>query len=224
VLKVLHVQVPHRDRNVADVVWDYLREDALDGGTRLRLRQNGVRVGVGNAEWWGAVQQALDGIEGTRSLVTSPVRLPPGYPLSLELDEGPREQHLFFMASDGVLTGESWPQSRNVLRVSYEVNVEHPEHVRLMVVPEVRQHLEGWRWVRNEAGLTREPNVNGRAFGVVGFLADLRPGEFLLVAPGEQAEVYGLVGNAFLSREEQGCRYDSYVFLRADVSHVVQRH
>ena len=45
----------------------------------------------------------------------------------------------------------------------------------------------------------------------------------LEMAPGEQADVYGLVGSTFLARGQDGRRFDSYVFLRADVNHVAQR-
>ncbi len=222
VLTVLKVQVPRAEREHADSLWNHLREDLFDSGTALRLQRNGVRVGVGNAQWWEAVRGTLNAITGIQSISTLPMRLPPNYPLAVELDTAPREQTLFYMAEDGILTGETWPQSRNVLRMSYELDLEHPERIRLMVVPEVRQKLNGWRWVKSVNGLTQLPNYGGRAFGVAGFLVDLEPGEFLLIAPGEQSKVFGLVGNAFLVCEEDGRRYDSYVFLRADVNHVVQ--
>ena len=148
----------------------------------------------------------------------------PAFPLALELDERPREQTLFFLGDDGILTGETWPQSRNVLRVSYEISPANPERVRVAVVPEVRQRLDGWRWVRSGAGLAQVPQYSGRAFGAAGFTVDLEPGEFLLVAPGPQADLYGMVGGAFLSSEREGERCDSYVFLRADMNHVAFRN
>ncbi len=222
-LTVLHVQVPADRREQIEPLWNHLREDVLGSATALRLRKNGLRVGVGNAEWWDAVKATLDAVEGVRSRTLDPVRLPPDFPLALELDQRPREQTLFYVADDGVLTGETWPHSRNVLRVSYVLNRLHPERVRLLVVPEVRQRLDGWRWVRGAAGLTQEPEYNGRAFPAAAFAADLEPGEFLLVAPSRDADVYGIVGGVFLSGEPDAGRYDTYVFLRADVNHVALR-
>ncbi len=224
VLTVLNVQVPRAQRTSADPLWNHLREDVLDGETALRLRRNGLRVGIGNGQWWEAVRATLDAVAGVRSISMEPVRLPPGYPLALEMDTAAREQTLFFVGQDGVLTGETWPQSRNVLRLSYDLNPEHPERIRLAVVPEVRQHLDGWRWAKTDAGMARLPNYAGRAFGAAAILVDLEPGEFLLVAPGEQSDAFGLVGGAFLGGGEGGERYDSYVFLRADVNHVAQRN
>jgi len=224
VLTILHVAVPPRSRAQTEPLWNHLREDVFDSATAVRLQKNGVRVGVGNAEWWDAVKATLDATDGVHSQALDPVRVPPAFPLALELDERPREQTLFFLGDDGILTGETWPQSRNVLRVSYEVNPANPERVRVAVTPEVRQRLDGWRWVRSGAGLAQVPQYSGRAFGAAGFTVDLEPGEFLLVAPGPQADLYGMVGGAFLSSERAGERCDSYVFLRADMNHVAFRN
>jgi hypothetical protein len=107
--------------------------------------------------------------------------------------------------------------------VSCGLDLQQPERLHLLVVPEVRQQLDGWRWVRREAGLTQMRNHGGRAFAAAGFALDLGPGEFAVVAPGERADVFGIVGGAFLVREQDGTRFDSYVFLRADVNHVAYR-
>lgn len=224
VLNVLYVRVPREARGQVEPVWNHLRENVVDGVVAARLVGNGLRIGVGHEASWAAVKAALDALDGVRAVALEPVRVPAGYPLAFELDERPREQTLFFVAADGVLTGETWPASRNVLRVHYELNLERPDTVRLVVVPEVRQRQMGWRWIRSEAGLTQVPKYGGRAFGAAGFAVDLAAGEFLLVAPGAQADVYGLIGGAFLSYEDDGQRTDSYVFLRADVNHVAQHH
>jgi hypothetical protein len=223
VLNILHVLVPRHDHEQTRPLWSHLREDVCDATTAWRLERNGLRVGVGHARWWDAIQANLDAITGVRSITLDPVRLPPSYPLALELDTEPREQTLFYLGDDGILTGETWPDSRNVLRISYELNLEQPDRLRLVVVPEVRQKLDGWRWTRNQVGLVQVPNYNGRAFGMASVVADLDPGEFLLVAPSDRSQVAGLVGNRFLVRDENGRTYDSLVFLRAEVSHVAQR-
>jgi hypothetical protein len=224
VLTVLCVKIPQRARQQAAPLWNHLSEDVLASDTLARLAQNGLRVGVGHAEWWDAVKSVLDATPGTRSLPLDPVRVPPKYPLALELDRQAREQTLFFVSDDGILTGETWPQSRNVLRVSYELDLAAADRVKVTVVPEVRQRLEGFRWVRSEAGLSQTPDYNGRAYNAAGFQVELTTGEFLLVCPSEQAALFGILGGAFLSAEEDGERYDSYVFLRADVNHVAHRN
>jgi len=221
VLTVLHVQVPRSQRELVEPLWNHLREDVLASEDVLRLRNNGMRVGVGHAEWWTPIKAILDSADGVLTHTLDPVRIPPGYPLSLELDDEPHDQTLFFMAADHVLTGETWTQSRNVLRVSCGLDLERTERVHMAVVPEVRQRLAGWRWIRGESGLMQLPNYNGRAYPAAGLALALEPGQFLLVAPAEEANLYGIVGGAFLLRQQEEQLYESYVFLRADVNHVV---
>jgi hypothetical protein len=224
VLSTLHVQVPRSERLHAESVWNHLREDLFDVRTFTRLEKNGMRVGAGNARWWNAIQTVLNSIPGVRSVALDPVRLPPNYPLSLELDTEPQDQTLFWVEGDGIFSGESWPHSRNVLRVSYDLHLEDPEKVRMVVVPEVRQSLKGWKWIRSDVGLTQMPQYHGRSFEAAGFWADVKPGEFLLVAPNEAADVGNVIGGAFLVQAPEGRTYDSYVFLRVDVNHVAQRN
>jgi hypothetical protein len=45
-LTALRVRVPRAQRARAEMLWNHLREDALDNGTTLRLQRNGLRVGV----------------------------------------------------------------------------------------------------------------------------------------------------------------------------------
>jgi hypothetical protein len=189
---------------------------------RKRLRQNGLRVGVGHAQWWEPIKLALEAIEGHQVMFAAPIRAPVGFPLSLELDSGPREQTLFYVGLDGVLSGDTWPESRNVLRLTYGPDPRDADQIMLVAVPEVQQKRDGWEWVRTEAGLWQVPRQAMQSFDAVGFAVTLSPGEFALVAPSEAAQVRGLLGGAFLTRELQGRHYSSYVFLRPEARHVGQ--
>jgi hypothetical protein len=199
-----------------------LREDVLDDETRLRLRQNGLRVGVGHAQWWEPIKVAMEAIEDHRVTFATSIRVPIGFPLSLELDSEPREQTLFCVGSDGVLSGTTWPDSRNVLRVVYGPDPRDAERVLLLAVPEVHQRREGWEWVRTESGLWQVPRQSMQRFEAAGFTLPLGPGEFVLVAPSENARIVGLLGQAFLTRASEGRRYNSYVFLRPEARQVGQ--
>lgn len=218
-LHMMLVQVPFEGRKLAEKVWNHVRENALPSEQSLLLRRNGVRVGVGHEQWWDAVKAALDAVEGTQVNLPDPVRIPPNYPLALELDSEPHDQTLFFMDYDGILTGSTWLQGRNVLRVSYVLDARGEDRVLLSAVPEVRQRQTGLRWIRTEAGLWQVPRFGGRAFPAAGFSVGLEPGEFVLIAPSDKAGLFGLVGGAFLTEEKDGQRLDAYVFLRPVVKH-----
>jgi hypothetical protein len=107
-----------------------------------------------------------------------------------------------------------------VLRVTYGPDIQDADRIVLRVVPEVHQKQDGWQWLRTEAGLWQVPRQAMRAFDAAGFALTLAPGEFALLAPNENAQVYGLLGGAFLTRESQGRHYRSYVFLRPEARHV----
>ena len=221
-LSILHVLIPREGLRDADKVWNYVREDAFNAETQIRFRENGLRVGVGHAQWWEPIKAVLDAIEGHKVTMATPVHLPIGYPLLLELDSEPQEQTLFYVGADGILTGNTWPESRNVLRVTYAPDAQASDHVILYAVPEVYRQEKGWEWVRSEAGLRIDPSQSMEAFSVVGLAASLAPGEFLLIAPSENARIYGLLGGAFFTRISQGQHLSSFVFLRPEAREVDQ--
>lgn len=204
-------------------MWRQLREDVFDAETQLRLRENGFRVGVGHTDFWSSIREALDAIPDQRVTQTAPVRVPFGFPLSLELDTEPRDQTLFFIGRDGIVSGGSWPASRNVLRVAYGPDPQQVDRVRVIARPEVHQEEEGMRWVRTEEGVWQVPRQRISAFDAAEFTISLRPAEFLLVATSDAAHVFGIIGRAFLTAEVEGVRYRSYLFLRPGVSDVVAR-
>ncbi len=212
-LRVLLVRVPVEQRAAMRSVWNHIREEVVSGELSMRLHENGFRVGIGHEKWWPQIKAAIDEIEGHRATQFDPVRLPPGYPLALELDSEPHDQTLFHVAADGVISGGTWAQSRNVLRISHSSDFRGPGRLLVKIMPEVRQRLEGWRWLRTESGLWQTPNYNGQAFEVVGVSLPLEPDEFILIAPGERAGKFGLIGGAFLRGELDGKSLESYLFL-----------
>jgi len=222
-LRVLHVQVPTAQRAKAQAVWEQLREDLCDNETMQRLHRNGVRVGLGRTEHWEAIRAALDGIEGNRVHELPPLRTPPAVPLALELDLKPQDQTIFYIDRDGIISGDTWLGGQRVLRVTYGLDLRDLTRIVLSVVPEIRRRSEpGLDYT--DAGWTTGPRRAGKAFGAAGLAIELGTNEFLLVAPGDKADVFGLVGGAFLKQSVDGEAYDSYVFVRADVKYDHERH
>jgi hypothetical protein len=48
----------------------------------------------------------------------------------------------------------------------------------------------------------------------------MESGQFLLLAPNDRAEYFGLVGGRFLTEEIDGRRYDSFIFVTLDFTNV----
>ena len=218
-LRVLHVQVPRAGRAQTERLWQQLREDALDSATLRRLNANGVRVGVGRTERWDAVRAPLDQVKGNRVCSLRPLRTPPGMPLALELDREPDEHTIFYLNEDRIATGDTWPASQRVLRLTYTLDTQEVGRIYLTVVPEIRRS-SGPGWSRTEDGWIPGSMREGRAFAAAAFAVTLRPNEFVVIAPGPKADVFGLVGGAFLKTAIDDQPYDSYVFVRAEVTDV----
>ncbi len=213
---VLHVRVPIETAGAVSGVWQYLREEIHSGVTQLALRDNGLRVGVGHADWWDPIRATFERVEGQITTVAQPVRVPAGFPLALELDTAPRDQTLFYVGRDGVLSGSTWQGSRNVLRVTYDNDPRDPRQVRMLVVPEVRKQEDGLRIVRTPAGLWQVPRHELQTFDAAGFETVLGPGEFIVIGPSVGELAAGLVGDAFLRQDFEGTTYISYVVLRPE--------
>ncbi len=221
-LIVLHVQAPRSARLQVSGVWNQVREDVLDSATAERLNNNGLRVGLGRTERWDAVKAIFDASPNSRVHELPPLRGIPGLPLALDLDRAPRDQTIFYLEQDGILSGDTWPASQKVLRVSFDLDLQERDRVQLAIVPEIRQELPPAVTYTREEGWSGGPRREGRAYGSAAFVVPLDANEFILLAPGEKADVFGMVGGAFLTDRVAGEPYDSYVFIRAEVNRVQQ--
>lgn len=217
-LAVLHVQVPESDQARALPLWDHVREDVLDGDSQLQMHRNGFRVGIGHSRFWGAIKAILDGLPGARVTLAQPLQVPAGFPITLELDTAPRDQTLFFVSRDGVLSGDTWLSSRNVIRVSCAADPRHPGNTRMWLTPESNHDLNDWKVVKTEAGVWQAPKVGRTVFEAAALALTLGPEEFVVLAAGENSRVRGLIGSAFLTADVEGVRYRSYVFLQPNAS------
>ncbi len=210
---ILHVRCPTADRARLEAIWAHLDEERLDHETRLGLARNGLRVGCGQDSSWLEIKSILDSIDGCQSLSTSPVRLPRRFPLDLEMDDGPSDQTLFAVEPDGVLSGGTWTASRNVFRLVYDRDRRARGRLELTVVPVVRQAPDGYAWIPTDAGVAQVPRYRGRRYPGAGFTVSVARGEFLVLAPGPQSALRGLLGHAFMTRRADDGVYESYLFL-----------
>lgn len=224
-LHVLHIQIPSSARKGIAKVWNNLREDALDSETVWRLHRNGLRVGLGRIERWEEIKAALDDLGDNWVHAPPPLRTLPGVPLALELDRTPQERRtIFFLDRDGIISGDTWVGSQRVLRVTYTLDTLDLNRVFLSVVPEIRQPLAPAMSYDRENGWATGPRRGGRAFATAAFAITLGPEEFVLLAPGEKADLFGIVGGAFLTDNMAGEMYSSYIFIRVEVKNVPQHN
>jgi hypothetical protein len=223
VLTPLHVRIPANRAQEAEALWNHMQEQVLDAGATLRLRRNGLRVGVSHSRFWDAVRAAVEAIDGRLVSNYDAFILPRGVPLFIDLDSSPHAQTLFAIDPDGNLSGTTLPPGRNRLRLTYTIDTRGDGGVFLSLVPEVAQRLEGTAWLDTAVGGQLRSSEKVTTFSAAAVTARLRDGEFLVVAPAEASPQTGLVGGAFFAEEINGQRYLSYVFLRPDLTRVGER-
>lgn len=217
-IAVLHVQIPVRHADAAEPIWNHLRLDALDADTRYRLRLNGLRVGVGSVRRWQPVRLVLESIEGRRVVQSQPVRVPPGFPVRLELSNPIEQETIFVVAADGVVSGQTFTDARHVLRVEYRPDPAQPQRLIVRIIPEIDRDHQGWRWVRTESGLWQIPDREQTALLGAAFELRLAADEYVVIAPSSARPTDGLVGARFLHPHGPDGDYNSYVFIRPNVT------
>lgn len=216
-VSVLHVQIPRDRREDAARIWLMLRENAIDADTLLRLRLNGLRVGLGESRGWSDVTAVIETIDGRLVRSAAPISMPAGLPITLELDDEARDQTLFYVGRDGVLSGSTWLKSKNVFRVICASAITEIDRIRFSAIPEVQQELEGWTWVQTADGWTQAPRKNQHQFEAASVTLHLDPGEFVLLSVSPDADSENLLGSALLTHRVDGLPYDSYIFLRPEL-------
>jgi hypothetical protein len=220
-LTVLQVFVPSDGVEQAALIWNHVREEVLDSETVAHLRRNGLRIGLGHDRWWEPVRATLDAIPDCRISQSDPVLLRAGFPLVLELDPGARDQTLFWMDRAGSLSGCTWTQSRNTLRIYCAPDSQVADRVALRAVPAVWQRGPGSVWAQNERGPWElVPNQSLALVSGISIALSLDPGEFAVIAPSDDARVPGLIGSEFLTGVMDGRRYGSFIFLHPEVKRV----
>ena len=209
---VLRVDVPFGTVSTSGKLWNHIDEDVLPPETIALLQRNGLRIGRGRPESWPPVKALLDAIRGAVSSEHSlEIRNP--YPLILEMDQAAHDQTLFVYRRDGTLMGETRPASRNRFRIAHAMNIDRMDEVLLEVVPEVREGRPRRQWQRTEQGHELVPVFRGRILGELAARVAVPPGYFVLIGPSPEAAMSSLVGGAFLSREVEGKRVETLLFI-----------
>ncbi len=219
VFNFLVVHAPQAARARLRPIWNYARDDALASDVRLRLRQNGFRVGVGSMRDWAPMKAALDAVDGTFSGEPKRWAIPQHHTVNIRLDRDPLDQTLFAVTADGQLSGGTWRDSYGGVQMSYARDPLAAERAVVTLLPVVMQHQRGWRAIRTESGLPRVPDFAGRVFTDAGWQVGLGPGEFVLIAPHETADVGGLLGTQLMTMEDEGLDYDYYVVIHVESAH-----
>ena len=205
--QLLRVELPFGAVSDSQKLWNHVDEEALGSDQAMLLRQNGFRIGLGQAPDWPAVEAILVASHPTLAKRKA-VDLQTAHPLAIEDGQPKRDQTIFYYRPDGTLVGQSVDQSRNVLRIDHQIDPQGAGAVLLRVLPEIRRRETGLHMFRTQEGLKQLPAYEGIAIRELSFTIRVPDAWFLVIAPGPKATQIGLIGREFMSCAGHDGRYE----------------
>lgn len=210
--EVLQVQAPLGEFSRSQKIWDHLDEQAVGTEMQMTLQRNGLRAGLGSQESWPPVRAILDTVQH-RIVRTLPPAPPNSVSVSLQLNNEPVDQTIFFFRANRTLSGDTFPGASDVLRITWEFNNDNVEQVVVYVTPEVRQNQSGVSFKATPFGVAPVPIYEGRIFKELGLRLVVSPGGYIVLGPGEDVSHVGLLGREFLVTQIDGEAYETVLVI-----------
>ncbi len=197
-------------------VWKYLDEESIPAETARLLQLNGLRAAKGQTSTWASIRALLEANKVKTSTNSRTVNN--ALPLEIRIAPLAQEQTLFLYRQDRTLAGFPYRNSTSYLRVEFAIPLEEPDSVEVEVMPEIRLPrrqqkpkltVNGWVYP--------EPEEPRRILRELAFEMRIKPEEFLVLGPSEQARNKHLAGGLFLCGEKQGRRVESMFVIMPQV-------
>jgi hypothetical protein len=204
---ILQVQAPLGEFSRSQKIWDHLDEQAVGTETQMILQRNGLRVGLGEPESWPPVQAILQSVK-RRIVRTLPPSAPNSVSVSLQLNNDPLDQDIWFFRPDRSLAGSSFLGATDVFRITWDFNSDNIEQVVVWLTPEIRQDQSGVTFKATPQGVAPVPVYEGRIFKELACRLVVSPGGYIVLGPGEDVSHVGLLGREFLVTTIDGEPYE----------------
>lgn len=208
---VLRVELPIDGLRNSRKVWNHVDELRLESDLVARLARNGLRVGAASSGSWSAIRAVLEA-GGARTQKDQ--MLPqPGTPLTLELDSIRESESFFSYARDNRLVGKTFPSGRKIIQLDYLFHPQLGGCTDVQVGFEVRNDRGEMTWERRDGVIRQAPAYDRHVFEDLAALLTLKPGEFLVIGPGDQADNEYLIGSRFLIHSASGEKSETLYFV-----------
>ncbi|MFH1109359.1 MAG: hypothetical protein V1790_09220 [Planctomycetota bacterium] len=208
---VLRVEMPIDGARNSPKVWNHVDELRLDSDLVARLARNGLRVGVASSASWSAIRTIL---EAGRARTQKDQMLPqPGTPLVIELAAIQESESIFSYGRDNRLVGKTFPAGQKTVQLDYAFHPHLGGCTDLEVGFEVRNDRGEMTWERRDGEIRQVPAYDRHVFENLRAALTLKPGEFLVVSPGDQADNEYLIGSRFLMHSASGERSETLLFI-----------
>ncbi len=204
---VVRIDMPVTGIRHSRKVWNHVDELRLGTDCVARLRRNGLRLGAAQPDAWPALQSILDAAEAiTRQdqLVTQP-----GLPVSFMLASIDEPESVFSYNRSRRLVGKTFQKGDKLINIDYALRPELGGSVDLQLQFEIRHDPGTLKWDRSGDTISQVPAYQRYLFDDLNVLVTLKPGEFLILGPSEEAANEFLVGGRFFVTTRGGYTHES---------------
>lgn len=208
---IVRVDLPVDTIRHARKVWNHVDELRLDAASIGLLVRNGLRVGAASQDAWAAWRAIFAACDAHIGDVRSVVQAQP--PLTIRLGALEQPQSYCWYARGGRLIGKTFPDGERLVHIGY---VAHPElggQIDMTVRFEVRQDLGVMTWERRGGAFVQVPAYERHMFDDLSATVALKPGEFLVIGPSEEADNAFLVGSRLFTGTRQGRSVESLLLV-----------
>lgn len=196
-VELYQLSVPFGTISRNEKFWKRIDEDEVVIPTvRERLFENGVRIGRAPSREWDyfrhvmeeypAVTQSNRLLAAERTVVDLPMR------------KEVTGQDIFFITESNEPVGRTFGPSENFLTLTMEPAPRSPDTVRAVLCPVVRSKRKRLEYTAMNEEVEGPAYVTPEQLYAMNMCVDIRPDEFLVVAPSAMATKKMSIGNSFL--------------------------
>ncbi len=193
---VIHAEFPVDTIRHSQKVWNHVDELRVEAGVAARLARNGLRIGAASTQSWPAIEAVFKAGNARKQQVQ--LFAQHGLPLSIELGAVEDHESIFSYGKDNRLMGKTFSVGNKLINLDYAYHPELNGVTDIRISLEVRHDQGVMTWERRNGIIRQTPSYERYVFEDLSVELILRPGEFLIIGPGIEAQNEYLIGSRFL--------------------------
>lgn len=194
-------RIPEAEADDLAGIWKQLDESRLTFEDRMKFKRNGLQAGVGTPSTWPAIREIL--IAHDPKAWHHAVMSDGASPLSVELGELSVSTPLFYYDAENLLHGRRYPAGLKCWRIHQAVDPAEVTHLRLEIMPELRQEKRETRLPVKRVGAAATQYEN-QVFEDLSISLVVAPEEYVVIGPASGDFSPSLVGSVFTRSEVEG--------------------
>ncbi len=220
-LDLYRLRVPFGAISADPTFWKKVDEDSLNPSQRQVLFRNGIRMGIASVDQWDYFKGLID-LYPSRTQ-KSTLTGGDGQGIEIPFKNGVAGQTIFYFDRDGRLHGRSYDSVDDLLAVHFQPSVRAWANVRISLCPILRATRRRLEYTAMNNAQEVQYTTPETLYDL-GLVADLAPGEFLILAPSPQAIYPTRLGHLFLVEEEPSERYEQLLLIVPHVYRAKEQH